>query len=1099
MHCPRCQHENPSGQKFCGECGTALTGAAPPRQFGTPESYTPKHLAEKILTSRSALEGERKLVTVLFADLKGSMELLADRDPEDARKLLDPVLERMMEAVHRYEGTVNQVMGDGIMALFGAPVAHEDHAVRACYAALDMQSALRRHTENLRATQGMNVQIRVGLHSGEVVVRVVGSDLRMDYSAVGQTTHLAARMEQLATPGTTLATAATVGLAEGYVDVRPLGPVPVKGLAAPVETYELVGAGPLRSRLSAAAARGLTQFVGRTSELEQLREALDHAAAGHGRAIALVGEPGVGKSRLIWEMTHSHWTHGWLVLHAGAHSYGQATPYGPVIDLLRRYCRIEEGVPPRAVREQVTGKILALDRSLEGSLPALLSLLGASDEDPQWSGLDPIQRRRATLDALTGLLVRESQVQPVLLALEDLHWIDAETQALLDELVEALPSRRLLLLVNYRLEYGHPRSGETYYVQLRLDVLPPKGARVLLEDLLGADPALLPLKLALIERTEGNPFFLEESVRTLVETGAVTGSRGAYHPGASALTVQVPATVQAMLAARIDRLTEDDKALLQTAAVVGKDVPVWLLRSIAGLDDAELERGLARLQAAEFLYETHAAPEHAYTFKHALTHDVAYGSLLHHRRRRLHTAIVDALECMNPDPELRDAEVDRLAHHAIRGEAWDRAMAYAHRAGEQAAARSALQEAASWFEQAIGALRHLADNRARWEAAVDIRLALRTALVLLRGQGAVVDLLAETQALAETLGDRRRLGWVVGHRVTNLIASGDAASAFALGERALELADQVGERDLQAFARDTVGTVCVHAGNLRRAVSLFRWNIETLGSSLAPDRFSSALPSAYARAWAARSLAELGEFTEARVLATESVRLAETSDHPFTLIIGWWAAGWVDLIRGVFTDAIRALEHGLALSRKWSVVLYLSTLISGLARAYAGAGRREDADALLAELQRAFDEKEEIVAAQPQAWLALASVHLEAGRLEVACETARTALDKLRVSGAARGVEGHLLHVLGETAVRRDPPEFAEAERRFAEARALANQLEMRPLVAHCHLGLGTLYRHTGDHAKACEHLSTATTMYREMDMGFWLEKAETELGGAER
>jgi class 3 adenylate cyclase len=369
MHCPRCQHDNPVGSNFCLRCGaglgvtcsacsTSLPAASqfcnkcgnPVRghatsesRFSAPESYIPKHLAEKILTAKSALEGERKQVTVLFADLKGSMELLADRDPEEARTLLDPVLERMMEAVHRYEGTVNQVMGDGIMALFGAPLAHEDHAVRACYAALDMQSALRRHTESLRTAQGVSVQIRVGLHSGEVVVRAVGSDLRMDYSAVGQTTHLAARMEQLATPGTTLVTGATVGLAEGYVEVRPLGPVPVKGLAAPVETYELVGAGPLRSRLGAAAARGLTQFVGRTRELEQLREALGRAAAGHGQAIALVGEPGVGKSRLIWEMTHSHRIHGWLVLHAGAHAYRQATPYGPVIDLLRRHCRIEDG------------------------------------------------------------------------------------------------------------------------------------------------------------------------------------------------------------------------------------------------------------------------------------------------------------------------------------------------------------------------------------------------------------------------------------------------------------------------------------------------------------------------------------------------------------------------------------------------------------------------------------------------------------------------------------------------------------------------------------------------------------------------------------
>jgi class 3 adenylate cyclase len=337
MRCPRCGHENADRTKFCGECGTALAGrcsacgaANPPtnkfcgecgssltdtaksQKFGSPETYTPKHLVEKILTSKTALEGERKQVTVLFADLKGSMELLADRDPEEARKLLDPVLERMMEAVHPYEGTVNQVMGDGIMALFGAPISHEDHAVRACYAALRMQRRVNVYADEIQQQGGTPVQIRVGVNSGEVVVRAIRTDLHMDYSAVGQTTHLAARLEQMAKPGSSLITGATLNLAEGYVQARPLGAVPVKGLEAPTPVYELTGTVPTRSRLQASAARGLTRFVGRDSELQQLTQALEHAAVGHGQAVAVVGEPGVGKSRLVWEFTRSHRTQGWL-------------------------------------------------------------------------------------------------------------------------------------------------------------------------------------------------------------------------------------------------------------------------------------------------------------------------------------------------------------------------------------------------------------------------------------------------------------------------------------------------------------------------------------------------------------------------------------------------------------------------------------------------------------------------------------------------------------------------------------------------------------------------------------------------------------------
>src|SRR5712691_6292070 len=331
-----------------------------------PLAYTPQHLVEKILTSRSALAGERKQVTVLFADLKGSMELLADRDPEEARQLLDPVLERMMAAVHRYEGTVNQVLGDGIMALFGAPLAHEDHAVRACYAALAMQAAVGRYAEEVRRAQGLAVQMRVGLNAGEVVVRTIGNDLHMDYSAIGQTTHLAARMEQLAAPGSIRLTAETLRLAEGLIQVTGLGPVPVRGLAEPVEVFELVGVTALRRRLQAAVVRGLSPFVGRQTELEALQQALEQAGAGHGQVVAIVGEAGVGKSRLVCEVIHSHHTQGWLVLESASVSYGKTTTYFPVIDLLKHYCHVEERDDPRAIRAKVTGQLITLDETLHG-------------------------------------------------------------------------------------------------------------------------------------------------------------------------------------------------------------------------------------------------------------------------------------------------------------------------------------------------------------------------------------------------------------------------------------------------------------------------------------------------------------------------------------------------------------------------------------------------------------------------------------------------------------------------------------------------------------------------------------------------------------
>ncbi|MFZ1061478.1 MAG: alpha/beta fold hydrolase [Candidatus Rokuibacteriota bacterium] len=769
MQCPRCRHENPPQAKFCLECGArvALTCAkcgvelpggakfclacgqpvaaqsAVPSRFASPEAYTPKHLAEKILTSRSALEGERKQVTVLFADLKGSMELLADRDPEEARKLLDPVLERMMEAVHRYEGTVNQVMGDGIMALFGAPVAHEDHAVRACYAALRMQESVTRYGDDVQREHGVPVQIRVGLNSGEVVVRSIGSDLHVDYTAVGQTTHLAARMEQMAKPGSILLTADTLRLAEDYVRVNPLGPVPVKGLPTPTQVYELIGAGPARSRLQAASARGLSRFVGRDTELEQLRRALEQAREGRGQVVAVVGEAGVGKSRLFFEFTRSHRTQGWLVLESSSVSYGAATSYLPVIDLMKGYFQIENRDTTQRVREKVAGKVLTLDEKLKDAIPPILSLLEALADNDPFRSLDPPQRRGRTLDALKQLLFRESQRQPLLLVFEDLHWVDPESRAVLDALVESLPTSRVLLLTNYRPEYEDRWASKTYYTRLRVDPLAPESADELLDALLGDAPSLDLLKTLIKERTGGNPFFLEETVRTLVETGALGGQQGAYRLEHDLDALQVPATVQALLGARIDRLRAEEKRLLQSAAVIGMDVPLALLQEIAELVPDDLQRSLAHLQSAEFLYETRLFPDPEYTFKHALTHDVAYGSLLQERRRILHRRVGEAIEQRYADrlPEFFES----LTIHFYRGEAWDKAARYDLAVAEKAKAKYAYPSAARFCRRAL----ELAEKH---EGLGDERL---QALVLLGDLSSLMDNLAAAnknyeEALAAT-------------------------------------------------------------------------------------------------------------------------------------------------------------------------------------------------------------------------------------------------------------------------------------------------------------------------------------------------------------
>jgi class 3 adenylate cyclase/tetratricopeptide (TPR) repeat protein len=1127
MRCPSCGFDNPEGLKFCGECGTALTAPCPscgfanPPQFKfcgdcgaslvpasrpastsslaapsqPPSRYTPAYLAEKILTSKSALEGERKQVTVLFADLKGSLELLADRDPEEARQLLDPVLERMMAAVHRYEGTVNQIMGDGIMALFGAPLAHEDHAVRACYAALAMREAIRRYSEEVRRRHGLEVQIRVGLNSGEVVVRAISNDLHMDYSAIGQTTHLAARMEQLAPPGTIRLTADTLRLAEGWVQVTPLGPVPVKGLPAPIEVCELVGAGQARTRLQVFASRGLTAFVGRQAELAALHQALEQAGAGHGQVVAIIGDPGVGKTRLFHEFTHAPCTQGWLLLESSSTSYGKATPYLPLIDLLKAYFELDDRDDGRRAREKLTERLLTLDAALAPTVAAFLSLLEVPVEDPHWQALDPSQRRQRTLDALKRLFLRESQVQPLLLVFENLHWIDAETQAFLDGLVESLPAARLLLLVNYRPEYQHGWGHKTSYTQLRLDPLPPVNAATLLQSLLGDDAGLEPLKARLIERTEGNPFFLEESVRTLMETQVLVGERGAYRVAKALPSLQVPATVQAVLAARIDRLPPEEKQLLQTAAVIGTEVPLALLEAMAEAPDEPLRLGLTHLQAAEFLYETRLFPDIEYTFKHALTQQVAYETLLQEQRRALHARVVAALEVLAGDQVAE--QVERLARHALRGEEWDKALAYLRQAGEKALARSAHREAAGYFEQALSAVQHLPEQRLILEQAIDLRLALRTALVPSGDYERIFVLLREVESLAAALDDPHRLEQVSLFLSQHFYSRGMHDQAIACAERALALATAEGEVLRQRLAIQYLGRPHQAQGDYRRAMDCFRQTVASLEGARQRERFGQAhLPAVFARALLAWCHAELGTFAEGRTLADEGLRIAEAVGHPNSTLFASWAMGLLALRQGDLPRALPPLERAVELCGEAEFPSWLPWMAAALGAAYTLAGRVVDAVPLLTRgieqaivTQRVIDEG--------FCGLSLGEAYAVAGRLEEACTVAERTLS-LACQHQERGNQAYALRLLGEIAARQDPPARARAEAHYRQALALADELGMRPLLAHCHRSLGTLYGKIGRREQAHVELSTAIEMYRTMDMTFWLPEAETVLAQVE-
>jgi class 3 adenylate cyclase/tetratricopeptide (TPR) repeat protein len=1090
VRCARCEYDNASGAKFCSECGARLLPIAEVPVADSPDTYTPAHLANKILSARGRLTGERKQVTVLFADVKGSLELLADRDLEDARALLDAVLEQMMEAVHRYEGTVNQVMGDGIMALFGAPVAHEDHAVRACYAALRMHRAVAQGAEDVRRRLGVDVQIRVGVNSGEVVVRSIGSDLHMDYSAVGQTTHLAARMEQLARPGTTLITGPTYRLAERFVEALAQGPMPIKGLREPVEVWELTRATPVTSSLAALAGRAQTPMQGRAAELAMLRARLARARSGRGQLVTLIGEPGVGKTRLVLELTREATADGWQMHEAACVAHGALTPYLSLRTLLTKYFDIDDGDDARRIREKVATRMVALDPRLATSVSPILALGNVPPEDTEWTELEPTERRQRILAAVRELLLAESRRAPLLLVVENLQWADSETQACIEALAAALAQARVLVLITVRPEYRRDWRSTGDTTEIRLDPLAAESATALADAILGPAPDVSALKRRLVGHTEGNPFFLEEIVQSLVETHALVGEPGGYRLARPVDSVQIPDRVQAVLAARIDRLSLLGKACLQASAAIGGEVAVALLQLVADTPADDVLRALADLEAADFLRTSSLVPDVAYTFKHAITQEVAYATLLKDQRRALHGRITDALEARYPG-ERRAEHVERLAYHALRAEHWSKAVAYLREAAERAVARSANREAVAFYEDALRALAHLPENTEAFALAIDLRLDLRVPLLQLGRLDEIHRLSKEAERMAAQVADEERLARAYAYLVNYHYLLGEPAPTVEYGARCLAIAERRDDPALATLARRYLGHSHHAQGQHRLACEILEDNLSALDADLGGGTaVTRTIASVASAAWLGWALAELGEFDRADPYLDRARAEADSARHPYSQAIAWTLTGAVSLARGQADRAVPALARSLEICEQATLTVWHPVAATLFGAALLAVDRKDDGIALLRDGVRRAE------ALGVLAYLSRWTVHLAeglvvAGELAAARATAERAL-ALGLAHAERAHEAMAWRVLADVAARE--ARFDAAREAYAHALELGDTLSLRPLVARAHFDLGRLQRRLGHLADAEEHLARAVVLFGDMGMRGWLEMSEPEL-----
>jgi class 3 adenylate cyclase/tetratricopeptide (TPR) repeat protein len=1118
MKCPKCQFENPVGAKFCNECGSKLEIVCPQCgkmnylgskfcnecghdlrapsttrfiDYSKPKSYTPKFLADKILTIRSSIEGERKLVTVLFADVANYTSMSEKLDPEEVHKIMDGCFRILMDEIHKYEGTINQFTGDGVMALFGAPIAHEDHAQRACYAALSIQKALMDYGEKVKGEAGFDFKMRMGLNSGPVVVGSIGDDLRMDYTAIGDTTNLAFRIETAAKPGSILLSSHTHRLARDFFKFESLGKVQVKGKEEVQEAYELIRRSEVRTRIEAAAVAGLTKFVGRKREMEALREALEKVRSGSGQVVGIIGEAGVGKSRIIVEMRKMFPIEEYGYLEGRCLHYGGSMAHLPILDILRTYFEIQEGEQEFPIKKKIKEKIFQVDEKLRTVLSPFQELLSLKVDDETYLKLEPKQKREKIFEAIRDLCIRESQKKSLVLVFEDLHWIDKTSEEFLDYFIGWLANTSILLILLYRPEYTHRWGSKSYYSNVRVDQLSLPTSAELVQSILSEGEIVPELRELILNKTAGNPLFMEELTHSLLENGSIQKKDDHYLLSRKPSDIQIPDTIQGIIAARMDRLEESLKRIMQVASVIGREFAFRILQAITETKE-ELKSHLLNLQGLEFIYEKRLFPELEYIFKHALTQEVAYNSLLLKRRKEIHEKIGRAIEEIYP--ERLEEFYEMLAYHYSKSDNLQKAYQYLRLSGNKAMRSYSPAEAFRFYRDAISILKQMGETDQNKKEQIEAILSMAHSMRLLAYPEDSFKILQEGETLCKHIKDKKRLAILYSHLGSFYSAKGDAVLGMKYQQEAFEEAERL--QDSQITAR--IGAMLTFsmdvAGEYRKVVHITPRILASLEKTQGlGELFGMPVDlRSYLYANYGHGLGYVGEFGKGEQACNKALSLAQDANNVYSIAIAEFLYGCLFSPKGDGENSAKHMETSIGYLEKLKAVFFLP-----LAWCLVGDGYRlmGDPGKALGFEEKGLNMKMHIGA---PGWLslhlwALSLVHFDLGNLNKARVHAERALN-LAQRNHEKYFEGESWLQLGRIFGKMEGLQLHKAEEHILKGMEILDELETKPAYARGYINLGELYANAGQKEKALENLNKGEAMFQEMGMDYDLARTKKVL-----